>query len=745
MITYSGYTISNDLPEVDYMKRLHAMSSLIQEEIPSVPRPKATRSGSASREDMITQAREFDHRVSNFAAKGDENIIGYVWGVESKLNEMVNLAQIDLVGNFDKIQGMYDELRTVSSSHQGSLSELSTIGDRGGQISQSVAVDAKNFARGDYNTRQVKLSDGTTTTLGQLFGGDGFVANTTRKMTDEGFSRDVVNLYMGEDRDAGRIMKIFVDAARPRDGQVDSSNQSGLMASRQGEYLKDSAAIIHAANHVADMGRYKNLIQTLGTRGASALVRDTIKNYRDPGGMTYVMDGVVDYFQKKYKGYAPGENETPPEREREVVELMSAINDLYVSSFSTPGEPPGNADPVTTNSNRRLFMSGILATLKRLPEGTDIDFRSPEVRTAMKNAMAVHARAKSAGYNLFDDTKRAGENPSDGIADYIIKVSKGDSASSLNPLSRIDEARHVIDNWIEVSPPVSELQFTATGDPGMFLNKPASVTGKKLATTSAEYLHKSISDTFERYLAPYIISGTRTDDALRSIVLDDTQKSKILRDLTDAVRRHGGVTGRGGAILAESVAAQMLNSLVTAGATSKFSITGMMHDIILDDKYIKNLNPEDRTAVRNAATRWYLREVAEPHRFTRERARIVQHLKGKFGGSLDSPTAQAQASAAIERAQAALESGNRVLAAQILRDAATLGLVYKRKLDKDEKPVMMELDDGVIYEVERAPGRIEYTPEELAEQARLEQEYIQYRDVLEKVIDAQVKEKYDDS
>ena len=714
---YSGYQ-GLSVTTGDYASRLQEMISQ-----PVVIPPLSRLQTRAPRE---ADSDRIDREMASAMKKGDDNLVGYVGNYEGKVNQIVNLIQTD-PRNFVEAERLYKDLQSVASDNQAGLDELFGYVDLGGTVTKNIAQSAQSLAQGAYNSKMVTLPDGTSTTLGQLFGGDGYKTNKSREFERYGFAPQVADAYFGDDSDAASAVAQFVDPV--------------LNFSR--EKIPGAKTIGHpnrlqyndAAKYVAE--NFKTMAKLLGAPGANRLIQDVLSTCSTAGGMTYLLRGVTDYARR----LKDADSNSIKDGYQFVSDLMTAVNETHQAMFNTGGVPEGERLDIKNAEHRRFTTSAVLSVLKAFGNSL-VDFRNPRTRTAMKDAATVFARAERANFNLFDVSKLSGRSPAADIGAYVKSISNGEEPPADNIITTLNSLHTRLNAMVESAPTMAEDVLVSTGDANFYNKNPAASIGRQSVSKSADLMQLDMVGAFEKALVPHMVAGRRVDDALRRIVLDRDQSGKLRENVVGAISRH--LRGRGGKALAGYLYDGFIQQALGGEPASKFSIYKAISKVALaSDGNALGIPESEWRHAKTAAISWYLSEVAEPARFASQRKAIESFKMTPYGGGLDERQASIAAAYIVRQALEAVEKGDSKTANDILDKGMHYGVYYDYQYYTDEKtgkrrPARMQIygvpssmSPNVVVPVY---GRVTLTPEFMTRQSQLREEQAQGRKLMNEAI-----------
>lgn len=720
---YSGYQGSS-VTTGDYASRLQEMISQ-PVAIPSLRR-RQTRAPSETDSDRI------DREMASAMKEGDGNLVGYVGNYEGKVNQIVNLIQTD-PRNFVEAEKMYKDLQSVASDNQPGLDELFGYADLGGTVTRNIALSAQRLAQGGYNSEKVTLPDGTATTLGQLFGGEGYKTNRSREFERYGFAPQVADAYFGDDSNAATAVAQFVDPVLdfPRESTIPGAKIAGHPARLQ---YND------AAKYVAE--NFKTMSDLLGAPGANRLIRDVLSTCATSGGMTYLLQGVTDYARRLKEA----DSGSIKDGYQFVSDLMTAVNETHQAMFNTGGVPEGERLSAKNAEHRRFTTSAVLSVLKAF-DNKLADFRNPRTRTAMKDAAAVFAWAERANFDLFAESKISGRSPAADIGAYVRSISRGEEPPAENIITTLSSLHTRLNALVESAPTTAEDVLVSTGDANFYNKNPAAAIGRQSVSKSADLMQLDMVGAFEKALVPHMVAGRRADDALRRLVLDRDQSGELRKNVVGAISQH--LRGRGGKALAGYLYDGFIRQALGEGSTSRFSIYKAISAVALaPDGSALGIPESEWRHAKSTAISWYLSEVAEPARFASQRKAIESFKMTPYGGGLDPRQASIAAAHIVRQAVGALEKGDSKTATDILDKGMHYGVYYGYRYHKDGKtgdPVPARIQiDGVPssmwpYDIVPVYGRVVPTPEFLTQQSQLREELVRGQELMKKAAERSIE------
>lgn len=556
--------------------------------------------------------------------EGEGTITGYVYGYDNRVRKIKDLLQND-ERNFIEAENLYKDLQTVASANQDALLTLSGYGNSRSVTAKALADSAAKLKSGSYNDEVVTLSDGRQTSIGQLFGGSGYMANRSRQLSRYGFGANVSEAYLGEDADKSEAVGMFVlpVISGPRIDASNSETRSMQFSADVNPYriqMNDGAAF------VAD--NYDRMRSRLGVDGTRRLIQDVMKNQGNSGGMTYMMRGIMDYLDKTGEKDADGTPVPIANGYKWVSDFTSAYNETYQALFKDPKSP----SPAGYDERQNQFLTQAFLKIMEhagAPGDPEFDFRKPEVRRAIQESAAVYARARSDGYDLDSVSRISGHSAADDLGKRVVNASKGIPPPADDIITWNANLVQQLNSSIEGGPIVSELRSVMTGRDSFYDRDAASANGGRSVSESADRMKKKFVGAIAKNLTPHGATGLRQDDALRAVFLDPEYSKQMFSDCVEAVSSE--IAGSGGRELAAMLYNRWRGSMISGVPTEDgpFSFTREIERLVKSNR--TPATTRERAAL-NAAKAWYYSNVAAPDRYTEERTALSAHLQSSFGG-----------------------------------------------------------------------------------------------------------------
>lgn len=654
-----------------------------------------------SRRDAPSREEIISGRIAKMAAEGDGNIVGYASNYGAKVNNIKNLIQID-PRNYVAAEQGYRDLCDVASDNPEALTSMRRFGAlRGDPLAATVAENALALETGAFNNEEVVV-DGEKTTLGRLFGGEGYRANRSRRLADLGFSPRVADDYFGDDRDKSDAVAAFV--------------RSGIEA-----YSKDHQSLspIHlqlseAADYVSD--NYDEMKATLGAQGARALVNGVLKKYGDAGGMTEVMRGVLKHA-RKFAGVDADGNPTMMEDGHAYVNnILRGLDAIGTAVYRNPDT--GEYKEMTPSEKRFVTMAGLSALDSVSSIDPSVrDFRKPEVTAAVLSAADVFNRARACGYDLFTNAKLANRPITEDFAAYFKAYATGSPPPPDSVVTMEMDADRFLGSCITAGPSVQR-PGKATGNRGYYQESPAHFNGVEYPSEGMGWMQKRIVGAIKSATLARRLGGASVRSAVEDMATG-ADAGKFQAAITGAISR-GFDSGVAGDTLAAVLYEGIVGRIVSGEAADPYDISkeigaialqGAKHPAMAKAVAEGYITEADAAKAVNAAKSWHLSNVSAPNVFAKERARIAATLSSEFGG-YDKETAATLADVYVQQAHLLMMSGkpqNAQAAQRLLDLAQNVGFTYAPRVRRgaDGQPVMDKKGNPLYDELQYEDGTSE--------------------------------------
>lgn len=596
----------------------------------------------STRQEAVEEAAAFDGRLAKEAAKGDSSLVGYLNNYSAKVQKIVDLMQSD-ERNFVEAERLYKDLQETASDNQDALAGAVSYADYGGMVARDISASALALKSGQYANQAVNMS-GQQVTLGQLFGGQGYVANRMNQFVKFGYDPGVADAYFGEDAGKSAAVGVFL---RPgismggSDGNPQRVFNIGL--------LNEAAAFVAGGKdnpETGEVSNYTRMKNLFGEGNVQAVCSDVLQKFGDIGGMTDVLRGVVKYAESR-------PSTDPDSGLTAVRNFMSCVKDSTQAMFSNPstGAVPEKLPP----SERRWALLTSLAAMGAATErGEVLDFGNDRVRAAAMSAAEAVNLARHSGYDLFSTARTAGRDP---MKEYQSWIGAFMDNSELTPntfVSRELNDREVLRSRVFTAPVVGETIRGQSGAAGYYDGPSSRASGKVLTSEAAGVLGNEIENTVMRLTAGRRHSGQNLDLAVLGMLGDTGTgggREQFTAAMSDVFRK--SIAGSGGQVLATKVLIPALESRLRATTVQPFEMYRIMEDIATKEgksPYLSDMTEAEAKKAVRSAKNWYLTNVSGPDMFADHRKALVNHyMDARFNIPLSEKEAQRRADMDIQR------------------------------------------------------------------------------------------------
>ena len=330
--------------------------------------------------------------------KPGESVAGLAWNFEQ--THVDKVANLLANGDFAAAKEDYDKLRESIRLNWDGLSTMAQMqGDGYGPMSNQIGAKARAILGGAFNQREVVLSDGSKTTIGQaLADGSPFLAGKSEELSSFGFGSNATDLYLKNDK----VIKSVMDPL--------------LRSSHSGVPVANRLQLIELAE---DYANNKERVDDAFGDGAQRFmdyIRDT---HQTSGCAAHTFRTLLD-FAEDYSG------KTGITGKQLASDVVGGYNDLVASTFQ--GDPQVGRDGVRrpaeiTDDQRRMFDATLLPALKMTLEGLDdrtpVDLRDPRLKRSLLDVMDVVAYSKAQGSDILSDCRNAGYDVNAALGGFV--------------------------------------------------------------------------------------------------------------------------------------------------------------------------------------------------------------------------------------------------------------------------------------------------------------------------------------
>ena len=665
-------------------------------------------SGGSDRRSPYQEVRDIAARADGMLAKevtkGDESIVGYVSSYADKVNRIRSLVQSD-IRNYVDARRMYRDLQNTSSDNQSKLADVMTYGNFGGALAKDLSEKASDLKSGGFANAPVVVG-GAQTTLGQLFGSD--EANPLDRF---GFSHDVSDAYLGDDRDHSNAVGVFV-------GKGISVGGTGGPAR-----VYNIGLLNNAAAYVANRDNYARMRSLFGRDGVDLLCKETLSRFGRTGGMVNVMRELTDYANAVFQGNKITDTDdaatvaAKSEKGMRIVRnFLNSVDVVNQACFSDPasGVVQENLPP----SERQWGLVTVLGAMKAAKDrgGKPLDFSDDKVRSAMEYAAASANLTRHFGGNLAAWTKQVGRNPVDDIANLFGAFMDN---STLTPDSVAFKNRKNFDAIrarLSLGGVSEKVGVKASGARGFYAGDPSRLSGEITESEAGNHMLNDVAGAVLVALgASALGNGSDAGTALDEKLMDTDGLKALKSAVSSALGSY--LYGAGGKVLAEKV----LTPYVLDGLAGT-SVSPLRIDVVLGDiatkgaasKYADDLSDDEFRVAYRAARNWHLSNSSDAGRYSRDRDEFISALLHPVFGipclNRQEATQMADLKAQESYDLEATDSVGGQTVAELWRAAKDTGVGYQIKEvpGKDGKLHAKKFEgykngDDSEYEVERVP------------------------------------------
>lgn len=595
----------------------------------------------SARQEALDEAMSFDSRLAKEAAKGDSSIVGYLNGYSAKVQKIVDLMQSD-ERNFVEAERLYKDLQETASDNQDALAGALSYADHGGQFAANISASALALKSGAYSNREVNMS-GQQVTLGQLFGGQGYVANRMNQFTKFGYDASVADAYFGEDANKSAAVGVFLlpgISAGGADGNPQRVFNIGL--------LNEAASFVAGGKDdptTGEVSNYTRMKRLFGEGNVKAICSDVLQKFGDTGGMTDVLRGVMKYAESR-------QSTDPDSGLAAVRNFMDCVKESTQAMFSDPstGAVPEKLPP----SERRWALMTSLAAMGAATErGEVLDFGNDRVRAAAMSAAQAVNLARHSGYDLFSEVRAAGRDPMRELQSWIGTFMDDSDLTPNTFISRELRDRDILSSRIFAAPVVSTTERGQSGAQGYYGGPSSRASGKVFTSEAAGVLSNEIENTLMRLTSSRRHAGQNLDLAVVGM-LGDTGKGGGREQFTNAMTKvfSDSIAGAGGKILASKVLIPVLEGRLRSTTVQPFEMHRIMEDIATKEgksAYLTGMTDAEARKAVTSAKNWFTSNVSGTDAFADYRRALVDHLMDdRFNVPLSQDAAERRADVIIQ-------------------------------------------------------------------------------------------------
>ena len=632
-------------------------------------------SGGSDRRSPYQEARyiaaKADGMLAKEATKGDESIVGYVSSYADKVNRIRSLVQSD-VRNYVDARRMYRDLQATSSDNQTKLADVMTYGNFGGALAKDLSEKASDLKSGGFANAPVVVG-GAQTTLGQLFGSD-----EDNPLDRFGFSHDVSDAYLGNDRDHSNAVGVFVGKGISVGGTGDPARVYNI------------GLLNNAAAYVANRENYTRMRSLFGRDGVDLLCKETLSRFGRTGGMVNVMRDLTDYAYAALGGNRITDADDAAtvaaksaKGMRIVRNFLNSVDVVNQACFSDPasGVVQENLPP----SERQWGLVTVLGAMKAAKDrgGKPLDFSDDRVRSAMEYAAASANLTRHFGGNLTAWMKQAGRNPVD---DVSILFGAFMDNSGLTPDSVAFRNRKNFDAIrarLSLGGASEKVGAKASGMKGFYAGDPSRLSGETAESEAGNHMLNDVAGAIHVALgADALKPGSDAGAALYGKMTDAAGVATLKSAISGAFSTY--LYGTGGKVLAEKVLTPYVMRGLAGRTASPLRIDVVLGDIATKgeaSEFVRGLSDDELRAAYRSARAWHLSNSSDVDRYSREREAYVARLLDPVFG-IPGLDRQGAVRLADRKAQEAydLEATDSVggqTVAELWRTAGDIGVGYR--------------------------------------------------------------------
>jgi len=607
------------------------------------------------------QEREADLRA-DIASDPSQTVASFAWNFNDQYSRY--LESLVASGDYAGAKSYYDSVRqSIEANRDGLLSIAQVQG--AGQISDELARRANGVLMGDFNQRQVKLSDGQTVTLGQVLSDNSpFMANQSTELKNLDFSDDAINLYLGGDRAIKSVMDPYLRNSRGQGG-ID-----GMPNHLQTKDLIESYA--------ADRERINGIFGD----GTASFLNHIKESHKTSGCGAATMRTLVDF--------AEAYSQTTGTYGRQLAaDVANGYNNLITAVFRGDDKRDSRGgryiNEISDNQRREfdaMLPPALRETMKRT--GSGFDMNDPRLRQGLMEVGDILAYTSALGGDMFSDARGTGAAINQAFGNYIAESMLGQAHTGANIVTSVRDMRDQFSQRFVGGRNAARVAASLSGQSKDYLDNIDKTNGTKSTVPAADNLAHAAHTYLARQLLPKMAEGKYHGDVLAQML--DENPSKLVQGLAAEFGR--SFRGSAGKEFAVELALTALDEYSQNGFVCIEDLVGRL-------AYGKStLSP----AARAAGERWYRGNVPAELAFGDRKARLREHYLAN--GYTDAQAREAVASVS-EQAMRLYDGGH---SPDIVFDSAmNTGYFYNVREEKDAK-------GKVTRTVYHDAGRMDKTP-----------------------------------
>lgn len=171
---------------------------------------------------------------------------------------------------------------------------MNACGDYCGPVAQKIFRNAESLRSGGCNNQKICFANGEIVTIGQLFGGCGYVANRSSRLQKLGYDTRVIDAYFGEDAGRSKAVGTYITP--------------GLLGHRAGDVSRSSLCVQLNEAAIGILEDFDHIRSTLGEAAARSLVDGMYSRCGNAGDVVYMQREIlwhVEKFGDTYFGELP--------------------------------------------------------------------------------------------------------------------------------------------------------------------------------------------------------------------------------------------------------------------------------------------------------------------------------------------------------------------------------------------------------------------------------------------------------
>ena len=590
------------------------------------------------------QEREADLR-KDIAADPSQTVASFAWNFNDQYSRY--LESLVASGDFTGAKAYYDSMRGSIEANRDALLSISQV-QGAGRISDELAKRANSVLMGEFNQRQVRMSDGSTVTLGQVLGDNSpYLADKNQELRNLDFSSAATELYLNGDRTVKALMDPYLKNVNGKGGIEAVPN-----------HLQHKELI---ESYVADRDRINEIFGD----GATSFVNYVSESHKNSGCGAATMRTLVDFAD----AYAQA---TGIYGRQLAAEVTSGYNNLLSTVFRGDDKRDGQghryAAEISDNQRREfdaMLIPAIKETMRRT--GKAFSFTDPRLRQGMLEVGDVLAYTSALGGDMFSDARTTGAALNEAFGRYIAESMLGQAHTGANIVTSVKDMREQFSARLVGGRTAARVATQLSGQSSDYLASVDKTNGTRSTCPAADNLAASAHKFLARQLLPKMSEGQYHQDALAYAL--DTDPGTIINGLA----KEFGNSFRGAA--GKEFASRLAQETVREYADNGFVC---MEDVVKRLAYTKDDSLSDEA--RAAGERWFRGNVPGELLFTEEKRRIKDHYLAQ--GYTDAQARDAVA-AISEQMIRAYDAG--IDPRMVAESAINTGIYYDCRVGKDAR------------------------------------------------------------